>query len=292
MMKDIATPSRTREIVEQFDLKAKKSLGQNFMTDVNILHKFVDATGMTAEDGVIEVGPGIGALTEQLAKRAKKVIAYEIDQRLLPVLDETLKQYDNVEIRHEDFLKANLDHVFSEDFQSVEHVYAAGNLPYYVTTPILMRFLEERLPIKTLTVLIQKEVGDRLAAKPSTKAYGSLSIATQYYAETEVISHVPANVFVPKPNVESSIIRFTIRSEKAVQVKNEDAFFKLIRASFAQRRKTLRNNLQSWSGNKEAVAQVFDLSGIDGGRRAESLSIEEFAKLADAWEIARTSSPL
>lgn len=214
-MKEIATPTRTKEIVERYNLKAKKSLGQNFMVDAQLLSKMVDHTGLTERDGVIEVGPGIGALTEQLAKRAKKVIAYEIDQRLLPVLDDTLSSYDNVDIRHEDFLKADLTQVFKKDFSDVDHVYAAGNLPYYVTTPILMRFLEERLPIETLTVLIQKEVGDRLAAKPSTKAYGSLSIAAQYYAETEVISAVPPQAFMPRPNVDSSIITFRIRKKKS-----------------------------------------------------------------------------
>ncbi|GAK13880.1 16S rRNA (adenine(1518)-N(6)/adenine(1519)-N(6))-dimethyltransferase RsmA [Geomicrobium sp. JCM 19039] len=281
-MKEIATPTRTKEIVERYNLKAKKSLGQNFMVDAQLLGKMVDHTGLTERDGVIEVGPGIGALTEQLAKRAKKVIAYEIDQRLLPVLDDTLSSYDNVDIRHEDFLKSDLTQVFKKDFSDVDNVYAAGNLPYYVTTPILMRFLEERLPIETLTVLIQKEVGDRLAAKPSTKAYGSLSIAAQYYAETEVISAVPPQAFMPRPNVDSSIITFRIRKEKAVQVNDEAFFFKCIRASFAQRRKTLRNNLNHWLGDKERVTEALGRSEIDGARRAETLSIQEFGKLADA----------
>ncbi|MFB4161963.1 16S rRNA (adenine(1518)-N(6)/adenine(1519)-N(6))-dimethyltransferase RsmA [Geomicrobium sp. JSM 1781026] len=281
-MKEIATPTRTKEIVERYNLKAKKSLGQNFMVDAQLLSKMVDHTGLTERDGVIEVGPGIGALTEQLAKRAKKVIAYEIDQRLLPVLDDTLSSYDNVDIRHEDFLKADLTEVFKKDFSDVDNVYAAGNLPYYVTTPILMRFLEERLPIETLTVLIQKEVGDRLAAKPSTKSYGSLSIAAQYYAETEVISAVPPQAFMPRPNVDSSIITFRIRKEKAVQVNDEAFFFKCIRASFAQRRKTLRNNLNHWLGDKERVTEALERSEIDGARRAETLSIQEFGKLADA----------
>ncbi|GAK04856.1 dimethyladenosine transferase [Geomicrobium sp. JCM 19037] len=281
-MKEIATPTRTKEIVERYNLKAKKSLGQNFMVDAQLLSKMVDHTGLTERDGVIEVGPGIGALTEQLAKRAKKVIAYEIDQRLLPVLDDTLSSYDNVDIRHEDFLKADLTQVFKKDFSDVDHVYAAGNLPYYVTTPILMRFLEERLPIETLTVLIQKEVGDRLAAKPSTKAYGSLSIAAQYYAETEVISAVPPQAFMPRPNVDSSIITFRIRKKKAVQVNDEAFFFKCIRASFAQRRKTLRNNLNHWLGDKERVTEALGRAEIDGARRAETLSIQEFGNLADA----------
>lgn len=284
MTKEIATPSRTREIMDKHHLSFKKSLGQNFMLDGNILNKMVDATEVTAEDGVIEVGAGIGALTEKFAKRAKKVVAFEIDQRFIPVLADTLSAYDNIEVRHQDILQADLQELFTTTFKDVRHVIAAGNLPYYVTTPILMGFLERKLPIKSLTVMIQKEVSERLAAAPGTKAYGSLSIAAQYYAEAEEIMTVPATVFMPRPNVDSTIIRFRIRNQPAVHVEDERLFFDVIKAAFAQRRKTLLNNLRQWLGKKTVqtdVHEVFHLAGIDGKRRAETLTLAEFATLAD-----------
>ncbi|AXF56576.1 16S rRNA (adenine(1518)-N(6)/adenine(1519)-N(6))-dimethyltransferase RsmA [Salicibibacter kimchii] len=284
MTKEIATPSRTREIMDKHHLSFKKSLGQNFMLDGNILNKMVDATEVTAEDGIIEVGAGIGALTEKFAKRAKKVVAFEIDRRFIPVLADTLSAYDNIDVRHQDILQADVQELFTTTFNDVRHVIAVGNLPYYVTTPILMGFLEQKLPIQSLTVMIQKEVGERLAAFPGTKAYGSLSIAAQYYAETEEIMTVPATVFMPRPNVDSTIIRFRIRNQPAVHVEDERLFFDLIRAAFAQRRKTLSNNLRHWLGQKEFEAdlqEVFHLADMDGKRRAETLTLAEFAVLAD-----------
>ncbi|QQK74259.1 16S rRNA (adenine(1518)-N(6)/adenine(1519)-N(6))-dimethyltransferase RsmA [Salicibibacter cibarius] len=287
MTKEIATPSRTREIMDQHHLSFKKSLGQNFMLDGNILNKMVDATEVTPEDGVIEIGAGIGALTEKLAKRAKKVIAFEIDRRFLPVLADTLSAYENIDIRHQDILKADLQELCETTFNDTRHIVVAGNLPYYVTTPILMGFLEQKLPIKTLTVMIQKEVSERLAAVPGTKAYGSLSIAAQYYAEAEEIMSVPATVFMPRPNVDSMIIRFRIRNQPAVDVEDERLFFELIRAAFAQRRKTLTNNLRQWLGKKADLQEVFQLAGLDGTRRAETLALEEFAALADVLSKKR-----
>ncbi|QQK78523.1 16S rRNA (adenine(1518)-N(6)/adenine(1519)-N(6))-dimethyltransferase RsmA [Salicibibacter cibi] len=285
MTKEIATPSRTREIMDQHHLSFKKSLGQNFMLDGNILNKMVDATEVTAEDGVIEVGAGIGALTEKFAKRAKKVVAFEIDQRLLPVLTDTLAPYDNIDIRHQDILKADLRELCETTLKDTRHIVAAGNLPYYVTTPILMAFLEQKLPIESLTVMIQKEVSERLAAVPGTKSYGSLSIAAQYYAEAEEIMTVSATVFMPRPNVDSTIIRFRLRNQPAVHVDDERLFFDVIRASFAQRRKTLANNLRHWLGKKGAhtdLHEAFHLADIDGKRRAETLTLAEFAGLTDA----------
>ncbi|MBB6451517.1 16S rRNA (adenine1518-N6/adenine1519-N6)-dimethyltransferase [Geomicrobium halophilum] len=284
MTKDIATPSRTKAIMDKHQLSFKKSLGQNFILDANILRRMVEASGVTKEDGVIEVGPGIGALTEQFARRAKKVIAFEIDQRLLPVLDDTLSDYTNVDIYHQDILKANMQELFETTFSDTKDVVAAGNLPYYITTPILMAFLEKRLPIKTLTVMMQKEVGERLAAKPGTKAYGSLSIAAQYYAETEEVMTVPATVFMPRPHVDSTIICCRIRTQPPVQVEDEQLFFTVVRAAFAQRRKTLMNNLRHWIGKKgdqDALKAAFRYAGIEGGTRAEMLSLSEFAALTD-----------
>jgi len=243
MHKDIATPGRTKEILARYGFSFKKSLGQNFLIDTNILRKIVDAAGISGDTGAIEIGPGIGALTEQLARRAKKVVAFEIDSRLLPILADTLSAYDNVRIIHQDVLKADLHAVIAEEFAEVSDRMVVANLPYYVTTPIIMKLLTERLPIRGMVVMMQKEVADRLAAKPGTKDYGSLTIAVQYYTEAEVVMTVPRTVFMPQPNVDSAVIRLTKRSHPPVAVEDEEVFFQVVRASFAQRRKTLLNNL-------------------------------------------------
>lgn len=284
--RDIATPKRTQEILEQFDLSAKKSLGQNFLIDTNILHNIVKSAKVDNQTNVIEVGPGIGALTEQLARAAKKVVAFEIDDRLLPVLEETLAPYDNITVLHQDVLKADLDQVAAEHFSPDDPLVLVANLPYYITTPIIMRFLESSLKLDSMTVMMQKEVANRISAAPGTKAYGSLSIAIQYYMDTEVAFTVPKTVFRPMPNVDSAIIHLTRKDKPAVTVKDEAFFFAVVRASFVQRRKTLRNNLQTAFGKEEAVkdklAAAFEKSGIDPSRRGETLSLEEFGRLADA----------
>ncbi|MEK5096125.1 16S rRNA (adenine(1518)-N(6)/adenine(1519)-N(6))-dimethyltransferase RsmA [Bacillus sp. FSL W8-0848] len=285
MNKDIATPKRTKEILDKYGFSFKKSLGQNFLIDTNILDRIVDHAGVTERTGVIEIGPGIGALTEQLAKRAKKVAAFEIDQRLLPILKDTLAPYDNVTVIHQDVLKADVKAVMDEQFQDCDEVMVVANLPYYVTTPIIMKFLEENLPLKGIVVMLQKEVADRMAAKPSSKEYGSLSIAVQFYTEPKTVMGVPKTVFVPQPNVDSAVIKLTLREAPAVAVKDESFFFQVVRASFAQRRKTLLNNLfNNLPNGKEKKADIEKAlrdSQIDGKRRGESLSIEEFAVLSD-----------
>jgi len=235
MNKDIATPVRTKEILKKYGFSFKKSLGQNFLIDTNILRNIVDHAQLTEHSGAIEVGPGIGALTEQLAKRSKKVVAFEIDQRLLPILEETLAPYDNTKIIHEDILKADVKKMMEQEFQDTEDIMLVANLPYYVTTPIIMKILEDRLPIRGIVVMLQKEVAERISAKPSTKEYGSLSIAIQYYTEPEVVMIVPKTVFMPQPNVDSAVIRLTKREKPLVAVKDEDFFFQVTRASFAQR---------------------------------------------------------
>jgi 16S rRNA (adenine1518-N6/adenine1519-N6)-dimethyltransferase len=285
MNKDIATPGRTKEILEKYKLKLKKSLGQNFLIDTNILDRIVDAGNVSEQTGVIEIGPGIGALTEQLAKRAKKVVAFEIDQRLLPVLEDTLSPYDNITIIHSDVLKADVSQVIQEHFADIKEIMVVANLPYYVTTPILMKLLEEKLPIQTIVVMIQKEVAERIGAKPGTKSYGSLSIAAQYYAEAEVAFTVPKTVFIPQPNVDSAILKMVVRSEPPIQVIDESFFFKVTRASFTQRRKTIINNLLHHFGGKENRANIEDAlkeAEIDPIRRGETLSIEEFGSLSNA----------
>jgi 16S rRNA (adenine1518-N6/adenine1519-N6)-dimethyltransferase len=288
MMKDIATPVRTKAILEKYGFSFKKSLGQNFLIDPNVLSRIVDHANVTDKTGVIEIGPGIGALTEQLARRAKKVVAFEIDQRLLPILNETLAPYPNVSIIHQDVLEANLKEAVKEYFSDCEEIMVVANLPYYVTTPIIMKLLEDQLPLKGIVVMLQKEVADRISAKPSTKEYGSLSIAIQFYTDAKTVMTVPKTVFVPQPNVDSAIIRLLVRDQPIVELNNESFFFKIVRASFAQRRKTLLNNLVHFLPNgkelKPVIEETLTKIEIDGKRRGESLSIEEFAKLSDALD--------
>ncbi|KAA0543724.1 16S rRNA (adenine(1518)-N(6)/adenine(1519)-N(6))-dimethyltransferase RsmA [Bacillus sp. BGMRC 2118] len=285
MIRDIATPTRTKEILQKYGFSFKKSLGQNFLVDTNILQNIVDHANLTENSCVIEIGPGIGALTEQIAKQAKKVVAFEIDQRLLPILEDTLSPYPNVKIIHQDVLKANVKEVMNEEFNGFEDVMVVANLPYYVTTPILMKLLEERLPLRGIVVMLQKEVADRMAASPNSKEYGSLSIAVQYYTEAKTVMIVPKTVFVPQPNVDSAVIRLTKRQEPAVKVKDEDFFFEVVRASFAQRRKTILNNLNhnltKYQLSKETIVDALTQANIKPERRGESLSIEEFGVLSD-----------
>jgi 16S rRNA (adenine1518-N6/adenine1519-N6)-dimethyltransferase len=285
MYKDIATPNRTKEILEKYGFSFKKSLGQNFLIDTNILRRIVDFAELSAETGVIEIGPGIGALTEQLARRAKKVVAFEIDQRLLPILAETLSPYPNVRIIHQDVLKADVRKVIDEEFAGIKDIMVVANLPYYVTTPIIMKLLTDNLPLRGIVVMLQKEVAERIAATPGTKDYGSLSIAVQYYTKAETVMTVPRTVFVPQPNVDSAVIRLTKLPQPAVFVENEAFFFEVVRASFGQRRKTILNNLTSNLPNgkmfKETIEQVLQEVNIDPRRRGETLTIAEFAILSD-----------
>ncbi|WP_284140714.1 MULTISPECIES: 16S rRNA (adenine(1518)-N(6)/adenine(1519)-N(6))-dimethyltransferase RsmA [unclassified Virgibacillus] len=286
MNKYIATPSRTKEILQTYRFTFKKSLGQNFLVDVNVLENIIRHAGITKEAGAIEIGPGIGALTEQLAIHAKNVLAFEIDQRLVPILQDTLKNYDNIQIVHQDILEADVGQMIKEYFQPEQPIHVVANLPYYITTPILMKLLRDKLPVESFTVMIQKEVAERMAAQPNTKSYGSLTIAVQYYTEAEVVMHVPKTVFMPQPNVDSGILRLTVRKNPPVYVENEDYFFQIVQACFAQRRKTLRNNLMSFfkeTFDKREIEPILELVNVDGSRRGETLQIEEFAALANAF---------
>jgi 16S rRNA (adenine1518-N6/adenine1519-N6)-dimethyltransferase len=288
-VKEIATPTRTRDILEKYGFSFKKSLGQNFLIDTNILHNIIEAAELDKEKAAIEIGPGIGALTEQLGRAAGKVVAIEIDQRLLPILDETLAPYPNIEVVHGDVLELDLHRLITERLAGFNKISVVANLPYYVTTAILMKLLEERLPLENIVVMIQKEVADRIAAKPGSKDYGSLSVAAQFYAEAEVAMIVPATVFVPRPNVDSAVIKLSLREKPAVEVADEHLFFRVVRASFAQRRKTLLNNLLHnlfAKDQKDQVIQVLESVGIDPARRGETLSISEFASLANAISVA------
>ncbi|GAA0138011.1 16S rRNA (adenine(1518)-N(6)/adenine(1519)-N(6)) -dimethyltransferase RsmA [Paenibacillus sp. YSY-4.3] len=281
---DISTPRRTKEIIQRHGFSFKKSLGQNFLIDQNILAKIIEAAGLDKTKGALEIGPGIGALTEKLAQQARKVTAVEIDQRLLPILEEVLEPYPHVQVVHGDVLKLHLRELFEQQFKDVSGVSVVANLPYYVTTPILMKLLEEGLPLEHIVVMIQKEVAERMAASPGGKAYGSLSIAVQYYSEPELVCIVPHTVFIPQPNVESAVIRLKVRKEPPVSVEDETFFFDVVHASFAQRRKTIANNLKSRffpKEGRERLEQLLAKAGIEPSRRAETLSLQEYAVLSN-----------
>lgn len=289
---DIASPRRTKEIINRHGFSFKKSLGQNFLIDQNILDKIVGAAELDGSTGALEIGPGIGALTERLAEAAGAVTAVEIDQRLIPILEEVLAHHPHVKVRHADVLKVNLPELFKEDFAGVDKVSVVANLPYYVTTPILMKLLEDKLPLRHIVVMIQKEVAERMAAAPGGKEYGSLSIAVQYYSEPEIICTVPHTVFIPQPNVDSAVIRLKIRERPAVEVADEQHFFEVVQASFTQRRKTIANNLKARFFPKEGRERLEALladAGIDPVRRGETLSLEEYARLSDVLLAAGVS---
>lgn len=283
--KDIASPSRTKEILQRHGFSFKKSLGQNFLTEPNILRHIAATAELNEESQIIEVGPGIGALTEHLARSGGEVLAFEIDGRLLPILEETLAPYDNVTVVNEDVLKVNLREIAGQVFDLEKPIQVVANLPYYITTPIMMHFLESDLPVEKMVVMMQKEVAERIQAKPKSKAYGSLSIAVQYYMEASIAFIVPKTAFVPQPNVDSAILKLERRQQPLVEVKGEDFFFKVVKAAFQLRRKTLWNNLLHTFGKDEAtkawLEQSLSLAEIDPKRRGETLSIEEFASLSN-----------
>jgi len=282
----IADYSVTKAVLERHGFTFKKSFGQNFLTDTNILQKIVDTAEIDDQVNVIEIGPGIGALTEFLAERAAQVMAFEIDHRLVPILADTLRDFDNVTVVNEDILKVDLaQHI--QNFKNPDlPIKVVANLPYYITTPILMHLIESGIPFSEFVVMMQKEVADRISAQPNTKAYGSLSIAVQYYMTAKVAFTVPRTVFVPAPNVDSAILKMVRRPEPAVAVEDESFFFKISKASFTHRRKTLWNNLTGYFGKTEEVkdklTKALDQAGLSPSVRGEALSLAEFASLADA----------
>lgn len=282
----IADYSVTRAVLERHEFTFKKSFGQNFLTDTNILQKIVDTAEIDKNVNVIEIGPGIGALTEFLAENAAEVMAFEIDDRLIPILADTLHHFDNVKVINEDILKSDLQSRIKEFANPDLPIKVIANLPYYITTPILMHLIESKIPFAAFVVMMQKEVADRISAEPNTKAYGSLSIAVQYYMTAKVAFVVPHTVFVPAPNVDSAILKMTRREQPLVQVKDEDFFFRVSKISFVHRRKTLWNNLTSHFGKadetKAKLEQALEIAEIKPSIRGEALSIAEFAKLADA----------
>ncbi|TGD17691.1 16S rRNA (adenine(1518)-N(6)/adenine(1519)-N(6))-dimethyltransferase RsmA [Levilactobacillus suantsaiihabitans] len=284
---EIGSPARTKAILNRYHLVAKKSLGQNFLSDLNILRNIVAAGDVTDQDNVIEIGPGIGALTEQIAKRARKVVAFEIDENLLPVLDETLMDYDNVKVINEDILQANLPAVVASEFEPGPPVKLIANLPYYITTPILMGVLQSTVDFAAIVVMMQAEVADRLVAQPGTKAYGSLSVVMQYRAHVEVAFDVPRTAFIPQPNVDSAIIRLTPREALPVNPYEDKALFGFVKGCFAHRRKSLWNNLQGIFGKqpevRERIETVLNQTGISRQLRPERLTLINFIELTNAF---------
>ncbi|WP_303266760.1 16S rRNA (adenine(1518)-N(6)/adenine(1519)-N(6))-dimethyltransferase RsmA [Streptococcus vestibularis] len=286
----IADYSVTKAVLERHGFTFKKSFGQNFLTDTNILQKIVDTAEIDKNVNVIEIGPGIGALTEFLTENAAEVMAFEIDERLVPILEDTLRDHDNVKVINEDVLKADLQTRVKEFENPNLPIKVVANLPYYITTPILMHLIESKIPFAEFVVMMQKEVADRISAEPNTKAYGSLSIAVQYYMTAKVAFVVPRTVFVPAPNVDSAILKMTRRKQPLVEVKDEGFFFRVSKASFVHRRKTLWNNLTSHFGKSEEVKnkleQALENAAIKPSIRGEALSISDFARLSDALREA------
>lgn len=286
-MTKIANPANTIDIIKKYDFNFQKKFGQNFLIDTHVLDKICAESGLKENDLAIEIGPGIGALTQYLANAAKAVVAIEIDKNLLPILDETLADYKNTSIINADFLKIDLENLIDEckqKYGEFENIRIVANLPYYITTPIIMNVLESHTHIDSITVMIQKEVADRMQASPGTKDYGALSLAVQYYSNPYVVAFVPPNCFIPRPKVGSSVIRLDIYKDKPIKTVDEKLMFKIIRAGFNQRRKTLVNSLANFEGlklSKERIIYALSLLGKSEKIRGEALSLEEFAQLAE-----------
>lgn len=278
---DLTSPRVIRGIQEKFGFTFKKGLGQNFLTSRDILEKIVDAADI--ESGVIEIGPGFGVLTYELAQNSDKVVSIEIDERLIEVLDYTLSEFDNVKIINEDVLKLDMTALINEEFNG-EKVSVAANLPYYITTPIITALLEQKLPINNIVVMVQKEVAMRMAAKPGTKDYGAITVLCQYFTKPSIVATVPASLFVPPPKVDSAVLKLEVLDEPSVSVKNEKMFFRVVKAAFSQRRKTLLNCLASaFPEPKDRLSDILEEIGITPARRGETLSLQEFACIADAF---------
>lgn len=283
MRERISTPSKTKEIIEKNNFYFKKNFGQNFLIDQNVLGNIIDAAGITKEDFVLEIGPGIGSLTQYLAENAGKVVAVEIDKNLIPILSETMAGYDNLEIINEDVLKLDINALIDEK-NGGKPIKVVANLPYYITTPIIMELLERRMNVESITVMVQKEVADRMQAKPKSKDYGALTVAVQYYSDAAINFIVPPGCFMPRPAVDSAVITLNIRRENIYDVKDEVLMFKIVKAAFGQRRKTLLNSLNNAASiplSKEVLTGIIVGMGLDERIRGEALSVEEFAELSN-----------
>lgn len=283
MNQKLSDPKKTIEVIQKYQFAFQKRFGQNFLIDAHVLEKIVSAAGITKDDCVLEIGPGIGTMTQYLAESAGQVIAVEIDTNLLPILTDTLKDYSNVKVINQDILKVDINELVKE-YNNGRPIKVVANLPYYITTPIIMGLFESNVPIDNITVMVQKEVADRMQVGPRSKDYGALSLAVQYYASPYIVANVPPNCFIPRPNVGSAVIRLTRYQEPPVQVKDPKLMFKLIRASFNQRRKTLQNGLNNSpeiSFSKEEITKAIESLGVSPSVRGEALSLEQFAQLAN-----------
>ena len=279
----LGNPKNTIEVIQKYGFAFQKKFGQNFLIDPHVLEKIIASAGVTKDDMVLEIGPGIGTMTQYLAESAGRVVAVEIDNNLIPILQETLKDYDNVTVIHNDILKVDIAEL-AEKYNGGRPIKVVANLPYYITTPIIMGLFESHVPIDNITVMVQKEVADRMQEGPGSKNYGALSLAVQYYAEPYIVANVPPNCFIPRPSVGSAVIRLTRHKDAPVQTKDEQMMFRLIRASFNQRRKTLQNGLNNASDlhfTKEQIASAIESMGLPPAVRGETLTLEQFAKLTD-----------
>lgn len=285
MQEKLGNPQKTIEIIQKYQFAFQKKFGQNFLIDQHVLEKIIRAAGVQKEDMVLEIGPGIGTMTQYLAESAGKVVAVEIDKNLIPILQETLSGYNNVTIVNEDILKLDIK-ALAEEYNQGRPIKVVANLPYYITTPIIMGLFESGVPIDNITVMVQKEVADRMQAGPGTKDYGALSLAVQYYASPYIAANVPPNCFIPRPNVGSAVIRLTRHEKPPVEVKDPALMFDLIRASFNQRRKTLQNglnNAQNLNFTKEQIGTAIERMGLPATVRGEALTLEQFAGLANCF---------
>lgn len=284
-MAELGNPKNTIEILQKYNFRFQKKFGQNFLIDTRVLDKIIAAANITKDDCVLEVGPGIGTMTQYLAEHAGKVIAVEIDDNLIPILHDTLSAYDNVSIIHNDILKVDIAKL-AADYNNGKPLKVVANLPYYITTPIIMGLFENNVPLESITVMVQKEVADRMKTGPGSKDYGALSLAVQFYAEPYLVANVPPNCFMPRPNVGSAVIRLTRHTTMPVSVQDEKLMFSLIRAAFNQRRKTLVNAINNFSElnySKDEISNALNDCGLDLNIRGEALSLEQFAKLADTF---------
>lgn len=282
-MANLGNPKNTIEIIQKYEFMFQKKFGQNFLIDTHVLEKIISAAGITKNDCVLEIGPGIGTMTQYLAENARHVVAVEIDRNLIPILKETLADYNNVTVINEDILRVDIK-ALAEEYNGGKPIKVVANLPYYITTPIIMGLFESGVPIDNITVMVQKEVADRMKEGPGSKDYGALSLAVQYYAEPEIVANVPPNCFIPRPNVGSAVIRLTRHKEMPVEVKDPALMFKIIRASFNQRRKTLQNglgNAPELPYTKEQIAAAIAEMGLTPTIRGEALSLAQFAQLSD-----------
>ena len=282
-MANLGNPKNTIEIIQKYEFMFQKKFGQNFLIDTHVLEKIISAAGITKNDCVLEIGPGIGTMTQYLAENAGHVVAVEIDRNLIPIFKETLADYDNVTVINEDILRVDIK-TLAEEYNGGKPIKVVANLPYYITTPIIMGLFESGVPIDNITVMVQKEVADRMKEGPGSKDYGALSLAVQYYAEPEIVANVPPNCFIPRPNVGSAVIRLTRHKEMPVEVKDPALMFKIIRASFNQRRKTLQNglgNAPELPYTKEQIAAAIAEMGLTPTIRGEALSLAQFAQLSD-----------